>query len=307
MFQPIAGGAGDWGLSYALTSFNDTKNNRRVQWGWAPEDIVGDGGVFSANQQGFQGSHTLPRELFVHEVSGVVNTGNGALTSNSESVLTQKFDGTFTASTLGVRPLTNVVTGLRNGSTQHSFPARTLDTSTTLMTNASDSLEIMATFLSTTGPCGLTIAASPDGQEYTTITYNPSNYTLVVDRSHSSLITEFNNASVVGYFYPYTLTPATGYGNVTQEPITMDVFLDGSLLEVYINERFALATRIYPSMLASTGVGLYVAEGASATVDAVDLWLNLYDVWPQRPANSSSQLVWDSAEQTNNYTWWSGN
>lgn len=51
-FTPIAGGAGDWGLSYALTSFNDTKHNRRVQWAWAPEDIVGDGGIFSANQQG---------------------------------------------------------------------------------------------------------------------------------------------------------------------------------------------------------------------------------------------------------------
>ncbi len=32
-FTPVAGGLGDWGLSYALTSFNDTKNNRRVQLG----------------------------------------------------------------------------------------------------------------------------------------------------------------------------------------------------------------------------------------------------------------------------------
>lgn len=31
-FTPIAAGLGDWDLSYALTSFNDTKNNRRVQW-----------------------------------------------------------------------------------------------------------------------------------------------------------------------------------------------------------------------------------------------------------------------------------
>lgn len=32
-FTPEIGGLGDWGLSYALTSFNDTKNNRRVQLG----------------------------------------------------------------------------------------------------------------------------------------------------------------------------------------------------------------------------------------------------------------------------------
>lgn len=307
MFQPIAGGAGDWGLSYALTSFNDTKNNRRVQWAWAPEDIVGDGGIFSANQQGFQGSHTLPRELFVHEVNGVVNSGNGTLTSNGESVLTQKMDGSFTAQTLGVRPLSDVVTGLRNGSTQHSLPGRTFNSSTVLLANASSSMEITATVMSATGPCGLTIAKSPDGQEYTNIYYDPTNYTLVVDRTYSSLIDEFNNASVVGYFYPYTVVPSTGYGNVTQEPITMDIFIDGSLIEVYINERFALTTRIYPSMLSSTGVGFYLASGASATVESVDMWMDLYDVWPSRPLNSSSQLVWDTAAETNNYTWWSGN
>jgi beta-fructofuranosidase len=31
-FTPVAGGSIDSGLLYAVTSFNDTKNNRRVQW-----------------------------------------------------------------------------------------------------------------------------------------------------------------------------------------------------------------------------------------------------------------------------------
>ncbi|KAK4999718.1 hypothetical protein LTR66_001314, partial [Elasticomyces elasticus] len=119
-FTPISGGAGDWGLLYALTSFNDTKNNRRVQWGWAPEDLVGDDGLFSAHQQGFQGAFPTPRELFVHTSRNLVNM-DGQLGKMGNSYVSQSNDGTFTAQTLGVRPLPDVVTGLRNGSVQHSF------------------------------------------------------------------------------------------------------------------------------------------------------------------------------------------
>lgn len=277
-----------------------------MQWGWAPEDIVGDGGIFSANQQGFQGCHALPRELFVKTTTGVVNA-DGMLGELGTSVVSQQMDGSFTAQTLGIQPLQDVVTGLRNGSTQHSWPGATYNTSTTLVANGSSHMEITATFTSATGPFGICVGASPEGQEVTTISYQPSNNTIIVDRSKSSLIDEFNNASVTGYFYPYTLTPSTGYGNATQEPIVWDVFLDGSLLEIYINQRFALTTRIYPSMESSTGVVLYVEDGSSATVESIDMWSNLYNVFPGRPLNSSSVLVWDTAAQTDNYTWWSGN
>jgi beta-fructofuranosidase len=37
------------------------------------------------------------------------------------------------------------------------------------------------------------------------------------------------------------------------------------------------------------------------------MWSTLYNVFPERPLNSSSQLVWDTVEQTNNRTWWTGN
>ena len=128
--------------------------------------------------------------------------------------------------------------------------------------------------------------------------------TVVVDRTHSSAIVEFNNASNIGYFVPYTLQ--TEYGNATQEALHWDVFLDGSLLEVYLNDRFALTTRIYPSSLASTGVGIYVAPGARAQIESINFWGGLYNVFPERPLNSSSMLVFDTPEETNNGTWWTG-
>jgi len=309
-FTPIAGGAADYGLLYALTSFNDTKNNRRVQWGWAPEDLVADGGLFSATQQGFQGSHALPRELYVQTTDRVVNTESVDLGALGPSQVTQNQDGTYTARTLGIRPLVGVVTGLRNGSTQHSFPGGTFKKTTMLMTNGSTHMELSATVSSCTGACGLCVGVSPDGDEATTIYYEPSNNTLVVDRSKSSLIDGFNNASVVGYFYPYTIAPPYGaygsYGNATTEPLVWDVFLDGSLLEVFINGRFALTTRIYPSKESSNGIAIFVGDGAEMVVESADMWADLYNVFPGRPLNSSSPLLYDNSVETNNYTWWTG-
>lgn len=166
-------------------------------------------------------------------------------------------------------------------------------------------MEIKATVQSAAGGVGLIVAASPDMTEYTTISYEPSNHTLLVNRMHSSTIVEFNNATVTGYFYPYTIQ--TAEGSTAKEAITMDVFLDGSLLEVYVNDRFALATRIYPSMTCSTGYGVYVEEGAEAKFSSLEAWVGLKHVWTDRPLDSSSPLLFDTVAETNNYTWWPGN
>jgi sucrose-6-phosphate hydrolase SacC (GH32 family) len=302
-FNQIAGGAADWGLGYAITQFKDTKNDdRRIQWVWVPEDLVGDGGLFSATQQGFQGALSIPREIFVHEVDGVLNS-NGSLNSG-EAFLSQRADGTYHASTQGRRPASDVIEGLRNGAEHCSHGTNKTYTSSQILSNGSAaSYEILASLSpSSSGPVGLTIAASPDGSERTHIFYNPSNSTILVDRSASSQIKEFGNATVTGYFHPYTLASTKSL-----EKIQMHVIVDGSLVEVFVNERFALSTRVYPSQTCSTGYGVYVGEGGSAVVEKLEAWVGLANVWPERPANSSSKLVWDTIEQTNNYTWWSGN
>jgi beta-fructofuranosidase len=157
----------------------------------------------------------------------------------------------------------------------------------------------------TTGIAGVTIAASPNREEYTNIFFNPSNNSIAVDRSHSSLITMFTNSTHEGYFKPYTFREKNGKN--TTESIQMSIFVDGSLVEVYVNERFALTTRIYPSREDSTGVALYSAPGAKVEYSKIEIWDGLLNVWPHRPENSSSLLVFDTAAETDNYTWWTGN
>lgn len=300
-FNPIAASAADWGLGYAVTSFNDTKNDRRIQWVWAQEDILGDGGYFSTVQQGFQGAYTLPREIFVHETCDVLNA-NGTL-SNGDVSFRQNEDGTYTVFTQGRKPVDDIVEGLRDGSkhTVHDV-SRTFRKSEILASQSAPSIELFGTFPATSaGPVGFTLAASPDDEEYTSVFYNPSNDTILVDRSHSSNMEEFNHETVTGYFRPFTLAE-TG----DRENINLHVFLDGSLLEVFVNDRFALTTRIYPSKSCSTGYGVYVGENVEVDFIDIEAWVGLANVWPERPLNSSSELRFDTIEQSNNYTWWDG-
>ncbi|KAF1956860.1 glycosyl hydrolase-like proteins family 32 superfamily [Byssothecium circinans] len=295
-FSPVSGGAIDSGLLYAVTSFDDTKNNRRVQWGWANDELNN-----YQTQQGFQGSFALPREMYVKKTTGLINT-DGRLTTRGNNRVIGHSDGTFTAYTLGARPLPDVVNGIRNGTSQRNYATNGTSTSSALIGTGSNHMELKATLRNITGSVGLTVAASPGGEEYTTISWNPSNYTVNVDRSQSSSIENIaRNYTVIGYFYPYT------YAESGIEDIEINVFIDGSLLELYINDRFWLTTRIYPGRLDSTGFGVFVGDNASVEVSGLTVWTDTADIFPGRPLNSSSRLVYDTPEQTNNYTWWTGN
>jgi beta-fructofuranosidase len=265
---------------------------------------------FGIIQQGYQGALSLPRELFIMETPDVVPPMSE---TPSSSVYTKQLNGTYTARTLGARPATDVIQGLRKGSKNSTYNIPTLSgkgngkNSHMLTTNSSHSYEISLVIESTSGRTGVTIGASPDFKEYTSIYYDPSTSSIVCNRTYSSLITEFLNTSYVGYFAPYshqkrmTVSP-------TPEVITLRVFVDGSLVEIFANDRFAMTSRIYPSRMDSKGVGLYAALGVKVTYSgAVQMWNGLANVWPRRPLNSSSLLVYDTAAETNNYTWWSGN
>jgi beta-fructofuranosidase len=284
---------------YQITSFNDTKNNRRIQYGWASEDMDN----FGITQQGYQGALSFPRELFIKDTYGVVHKPADTTPGNSRYI--QSSNGSWTASTLGVRPASDVVEGLRRGS-QHSktqCSRRICDNTSQLPLprKLSNSYELKLVIKDTTGATGVTIAASPDREEYTNIYYDPSKHSVVLDRLHSSQISMFPNTTLAGYFEPYQID---GAGT---EPIEMNIFVDGSLVEVFVNDRFALTGRIYPSRDDSHGFALYSAPGAHVQYSHIEIWNGLLNVWPQRPLNSSSELIFDTPAETNNYTWWEGN
>ncbi|KAF2155439.1 glycoside hydrolase family 32 protein [Myriangium duriaei CBS 260.36] len=304
-FKPISGGKADHGFVYPFASFNDTKVKRRLLIGLARDDSVTSTpkGAFSLFQQGYQNCFALIREVFVQTIRGIVNH-DGLLGEVGPYTLTPETDGTFTARTLGYKPAMDVITGLRKGAREAVFTAGEFRQSRPLVSKGSLHSEFSAIITNPTGPCGFRIAVSPDGREYTTVSFNPHNNTVVVDRTYSSLISEFNSSPVEGYFRAFYIKKSDG--SVAMEPIKWRIFLDGSLLEIFINDRFSLTTRIYPSLESSNGLGVYVSEGNSAFYQDLHYWSGLANVWPQRPLDSSSPLIWDSPQDTDNYKWWFG-
>lgn len=110
---------------------------------------------------------------------------------------------------------------------------------------------------------GLVLRASPDGPESTSVRIRPDR--VVVDRTESSVDPAAHADDV-----------AVDVADLSR-PFDIRVFLDGSVLELFVNDRRALSTRIYPTRPDATGVGLYAGPGG-ATID-LDIW-RLGSAWP---------------------------
>ncbi len=104
------------------------------------------------------------------------------------------------------------------------------------------------------------VRRSPDGAEETRIAYDSRSERLLVDRSRSSLARDVERET---YAAPLTLAPG--------EDLTLQVFIDRSIIEVFANGRVCLTSRVYPTRRDSLGVGLW-AQGGRVRVRALDAW-----------------------------------
>jgi beta-fructofuranosidase len=128
-----------------------------------------------------------------------------------------------------------------------------------------DCLEIRADIDPGSEPqAGLKLRAAPDGSEQTLVYVDRAKRLICVDRSRSSTNPAADKSMQSG---PFLL----GRG----EPLRLRVFLDGSVLEIFANDRFCLSARIYPEGPRSTGLGLYSAGGTAKMVS--------FEAWQMRP------------------------
>ncbi|EFQ36168.1 hypothetical protein CGRA01v4_06130 [Colletotrichum graminicola] len=307
-FIPNSGSALDWGRTYSHITWEDTKHHsRRIVWGWVGEDFVPEYAMKMAKKFGYQGAITMPQELYVQEIKGVQNCG----TQRDASVCVKNSQTGAIAQTLGIRPLPDVLELLRRGAQSKEFKVGQLtDATKHVSANVGTSYELYATLSSFRGSAGIIIGQSPDNAEHTTIVFDADASQIRVVRRHSSLLPYFDKDTHIGHFKPYIIRqPGSRESKV--EDINFHLILDGSLLEIWVNDRFALATRIYPSRSDSTGLSFFVGNaaaptGGTATWTHVKAWIGLAKAWPKRPHDTSVPLVWDTPEETNNYKWWDG-
>ena len=61
------------------------------------------------------------------------------------------------------------------------------------------------------------------------------------------------------------------------EPLCLHLFLDRSVIELFVNERTTLSTRVYPSRPDSRGIGIF-AQGGSVIINSLDVW-TMKSIW----------------------------
>jgi beta-fructofuranosidase len=123
-----------------------------------------------------------------------------------------------------------------------------------------EALEISAQLEAGPGAAfGLIVRHSPDGREVTRIVVQDQQ--VFIDREHSSL-----DPDVKRNVY----TTPVEYG----ETISLRVYLDHSILEVFVNDQSYLVSRIYPTLASSLGVGIFGNINAAR----LEIW-ELGSIW----------------------------
>lgn len=152
-----------------------------------------------------------------------------------------------------------VMEELRNG--HQCFSKQILSKDDTLMiSNDGHQKEIRVTFYPADAKrFGFILCKNPDNSEYTKIYYDAENRELVIDQTHSSM----------RRFIPLR-TRKDSYELDLSEPVDIHLFIDGSVVEGFINGEDAFTTRIFPLDEKSSQVGLF-ADGTHSEV-AVDFW-----------------------------------
>ena len=107
---------------------------------------------------------------------------------------------------------------------------------------------------------GLDVRVAPDGKEFTRIAYDATRGLFTVDTTHASLSAEtFREIAAA----PFTPMPGA--------PIQVRIFVDHSVIEVFVNARLCFAVRAYPTRPDSLGVRPF-ARGGQPHFTRLDVW-----------------------------------
>ena len=113
------------------------------------------------------------------------------------------------------------------------------------------------------GKRGLAVRVAPAGAEVTELYVDTARHRLEIDRSRSATPRTATGAKDPGMIGNNAGgAPVQGGDFVLGgEPLRLRLFLDGSMVEAYVNERLSLTSRIYPARPDADGLGLLAQDG----------------------------------------------
>jgi beta-fructofuranosidase len=249
----------DHGCFYAANSFYDTQTAQQIVFGWITEEDLSDS---LRHRQGFSGLISLPRVVGLMTLKNVKKARKSALRSITSIEAIPDVADTFTIQTMKISPDSRLVSLRQNAQQSHRTrkPLSALAAKGGAGASMTSRWEIDAEF-SVGQFCsrvGITIPhtagkifsplpevyiliLSPDGQDCTTISWHPHSETFTIHRP------QIENKEVNhGYeTAPHTLFTFCKGGEETEETLRIHAFFDSSVLEVFVNERTVISTRIY--------------------------------------------------------------
>ncbi|KAJ5281034.1 glycosyl hydrolase [Penicillium angulare] len=249
----VSGGHLDHGCLYAANSFFDPRSQKHIIWGWITEEDLCDE---LRHQQGWSGLLSMPRQIYLKTLHNVVDSLVSDLSSITSVKLQPEGDGTFAIQTLASEPYQPLVQHLRGSSeVQVSNLGRSsADTSSTMAEFPPENLrtkqwELECSFKisKTCSRVGLSISHSRDHENTTLMTFEPQSETFTIYRPSFSIPDTsmlINSAPEVA---PHTLFTMRDLSNGLECTETLDIraWRDNSVLEVFVNGRTAISTRLY--------------------------------------------------------------
>ncbi|TVY65319.1 Beta-fructofuranosidase, cell wall isozyme [Fusarium oxysporum f. sp. cubense] len=279
-FRYEHGGFLDNGPYYAANSFWDPIGNRRIVHGWIPEeDITAD----AAKAKGWNGSLAILREVFLLRIPNVKGTCRSELSEIYPFERLAEPDGSTTILTLGVRPIREMAR-LRETSARITelestvmLPGPDTAASRTIARTQSPSWELEAEIAVHPGcqSVGFHLRHSNDLSIRTTLTFCIAKETILIERKASNDDQTINKCPDAGPFTLLALTRPDAGDEVIWEKLRIRIFSDGDILEIFANDRFALATMVYsenygPDMGGITAFA--TGEINSASFETVKVW-----------------------------------
>lgn len=277
------GGVFDHGLFYAANGFWDPVTQQQVVMGWVTEE---DLPVDLQISQGWSGCLALPRVVSVCTMAHVVRASRPTTSlrdiTSVQAVADSSSSGAFTVTTLAIQPDARL-DKLRTRASRHALE-QPLTLSSCSSSSAKHDTAAATTLPLTTAQwegyavfsgvakgssrrVGLRIHHRAATKATTTLFFAPETETFVVERP------DIGSAKAQQEQAPFTLftTRDAHSGAETEERLTVRVFYDASVLEVFVNSRAVITTRVYLPETACAGLEVFVEDGA-VQVDEAVVW-----------------------------------
>ncbi|KAG0160440.1 hypothetical protein PDIDSM_7969 [Penicillium digitatum] len=234
----------DHGCNYAANSFYDPQTSQHIVYGWITEEDLSDS---LRHRQGFSGLVSLPRVVGLMTLKNVKKARTCRLSSitSIDAVPDAPGTGTSTIYTMKISPDSRLQQLRRNArESQLADIALSTSPSQTATLWGTSKWEIDAEF-SVGQSCarvGIKIPHTSDGQNCTTLSWHPRSETFEVHRPMIGNI-DVNHGYETA---PHTLfTSLNQRGEEVEETLRVHAYFDSSVLEVFVNDRTVITTRIY--------------------------------------------------------------